>query len=168
VFDEEQLRELGRAERLRLIRALVALESPAPVADRVFRRRQVPIICLVVLATLLCCDAWFDVVLDARTAGFELSTVRRGHRTAAGRPGWLGCAAPAADDRRRRPPLWGQARTVAGPVAGSANRRQPGPNLGELFSELDSGVGRREDRLSLATVMGPGRCHAERTSSSHE
>jgi hypothetical protein len=31
------------------------------------------IICLVVLATLLCCDAWFDVALDARTAGFELS-----------------------------------------------------------------------------------------------
>jgi hypothetical protein len=31
------------------------------------------IICLVVLATLLFCDAWFDVVLDARTAGFELS-----------------------------------------------------------------------------------------------
>jgi hypothetical protein len=38
-----------------------------------WRRRQVLIICLVVLATLLCCDAWFDVVLDARTAGFELS-----------------------------------------------------------------------------------------------
>ena len=38
-----------------------------------WRRRQVLIICLVVLATLLCCDAWFDVVLDARTSGFELS-----------------------------------------------------------------------------------------------
>ncbi len=35
-----------------------------------WRRRQVLIICLVVLATLLLCDAWFDVVLDARTAGF--------------------------------------------------------------------------------------------------
>jgi hypothetical protein len=73
VFDEERLRELGRAERLRLIRALVALESPDPAGDRVLRRRQVLIICLVVLATLLCCDAWFDVLLDARTAGFELS-----------------------------------------------------------------------------------------------
>jgi hypothetical protein len=134
VFDEERLRELGHAERLRLIRALVALESPAPAADLAVRRRQavglaaiivccvilaawigvlavtlpryyraggwrgawvgfdlaelaafaatgwaawrrrlVLIICLVVLATLLCCDAWFDVVLDARTAGFELS-----------------------------------------------------------------------------------------------
>lgn len=38
-----------------------------------WRRRQVLIICLIVLATLLCCDAWFDVVLDARTKGFELS-----------------------------------------------------------------------------------------------
>ncbi|HEY2551627.1 MAG TPA: hypothetical protein VGI64_13725 [Streptosporangiaceae bacterium] len=35
-----------------------------------WRRRQVLIICLVVLATLLCCDAWFDVVLDAGTSGF--------------------------------------------------------------------------------------------------
>ncbi|HEY2686866.1 MAG TPA: hypothetical protein VGJ50_00410, partial [Streptosporangiaceae bacterium] len=34
---------------------------------------QVLIICLVVLATLLCCDAWFDVVLDAHTSGFWLS-----------------------------------------------------------------------------------------------
>jgi hypothetical protein len=38
-----------------------------------WRRRQLLIICLVVLATLLCCDAWFDVVLDARTSGFYLS-----------------------------------------------------------------------------------------------
>jgi hypothetical protein len=38
-----------------------------------WRRRQILIVCLVVLATLLCCDAWFDVVLDARTKGFELS-----------------------------------------------------------------------------------------------
>jgi len=38
-----------------------------------WRRRQVLIICLVVLSTLLCCDAWFDVVLDAHTRGFEVS-----------------------------------------------------------------------------------------------
>src|SRR5580658_2897942 len=38
-----------------------------------WRRRQLLIICLVVLATLLCCDAWFDVVLDARTSDFWLS-----------------------------------------------------------------------------------------------
>jgi hypothetical protein len=38
-----------------------------------WRRRQLLIISLTVLATLLCCDAWFDVVLDARTPGFYLS-----------------------------------------------------------------------------------------------
>jgi hypothetical protein len=38
-----------------------------------WRRRQILIVCLVVLATLLCCDAWFDVVLDAHTKGFWLS-----------------------------------------------------------------------------------------------
>jgi hypothetical protein len=38
-----------------------------------WRGRQVLIICLIVLATLLLCDAWFDVVLDLRTPGFQLS-----------------------------------------------------------------------------------------------
>ncbi len=38
-----------------------------------WRRRQLLIISLVVLATLLLCDAWFDVVLDVRTAGFFAS-----------------------------------------------------------------------------------------------
>ena len=38
-----------------------------------WRRRQILIVCLIVLATLLCCDAWFDVVLDARTSGFWFS-----------------------------------------------------------------------------------------------
>jgi hypothetical protein len=134
VFDTEQLREMSPAERHRLLRMLVALDSPDPALDpergrrRAFalafiiiccvvlaawigilavtlpryyraggwrgawvgfdlaelaaflatgwaawKRRQVLIICLVVLATLLCCDAWFDVVLDARTKGFEIS-----------------------------------------------------------------------------------------------
>ncbi len=40
-----------------------------------WRRRQILIACLVVLATLLCCDAWFDVALDARTSGFWLSVL---------------------------------------------------------------------------------------------
>lgn len=40
-----------------------------------WRRRQVLIVCLIVLATLLCCDAWFDVVLDARTSDFWLSVI---------------------------------------------------------------------------------------------
>lgn len=38
-----------------------------------WKRRQILIVCLVVVATLLCCDAWFDVVLDAHTKGFWLS-----------------------------------------------------------------------------------------------
>jgi hypothetical protein len=136
VFDEDQLRELGSAERLRLIRALTALEHAERVSDpairrrraivliavivcclvlaawtgllaatlpryyraggwrgawvgfdiallgafaatgwAAWRRRQVLIVCLIVLSTLLCCDAWFDVVLDAHTRGFELSLI---------------------------------------------------------------------------------------------
>jgi hypothetical protein len=38
-----------------------------------WQRRQVVIGCLVVTATLLCCDAWFDCVLDWGTSGFWLS-----------------------------------------------------------------------------------------------
>jgi hypothetical protein len=38
-----------------------------------WRGRQVLIICLVVLATLLLADAWFDVTLDVRTSGFVWS-----------------------------------------------------------------------------------------------
>ncbi len=35
-----------------------------------WRRRQLLIMSLIVLATRLLCDAWFDVVLDVRTPGF--------------------------------------------------------------------------------------------------
>jgi hypothetical protein len=52
---------------------LALLAAFAVTGWAAWRRRQVLIICLVVLATLLCCDAWFDVVLDARTSGFMLS-----------------------------------------------------------------------------------------------
>jgi hypothetical protein len=38
-----------------------------------WRRRQLLIVSLAVLATLLVCDAWFDVMLDAHTAGFPTS-----------------------------------------------------------------------------------------------
>jgi hypothetical protein len=44
--------------------------SFSAVAWAAWRRRQLLIMSLVVLATLLFCDAWFDVVLDAKTAGF--------------------------------------------------------------------------------------------------
>jgi len=38
-----------------------------------WRRRQLLIVSLVVLATLLICDAWFDVMLDEHTPGFPTS-----------------------------------------------------------------------------------------------
>ena len=38
-----------------------------------WRGRQVLIMCLIVLATLLLADAWFDVTLDVRTSGFMVS-----------------------------------------------------------------------------------------------
>jgi hypothetical protein len=49
------------------------LAAFAAAAWAAWRRRQLLIITLVVLATLLFCDAWFDVVLDARTNGFQAS-----------------------------------------------------------------------------------------------
>ncbi len=52
------------------IALLVALAATGWAA---WRGRQVLIVCLVVLATLLLCDAWFDVVLDLRTPGFQVS-----------------------------------------------------------------------------------------------
>jgi hypothetical protein len=52
---------------------LAELVAFAATGWAAWRRRQMLIICLVVLATLLLCDAWFDVVLDARTKGFGLS-----------------------------------------------------------------------------------------------
>jgi hypothetical protein len=48
--------------------AVVALTAWAA-----WRRRQVLILCLVVLATLLICDAWFDTTLDWDTRGFWFS-----------------------------------------------------------------------------------------------
>ncbi len=52
---------------------LALLVTFATTAWAAWRRRQVLIICLVVLATLLCCDAWFDVTLNVHTSGFMLS-----------------------------------------------------------------------------------------------
>jgi hypothetical protein len=52
---------------------IAELAAFAATGWALWRRRQILIICLVVLATLLCCDAWFDVVLDARTSGFWFS-----------------------------------------------------------------------------------------------
>jgi cation transport ATPase len=45
----------------------------AVTAWAAWKRRQVLILCLVVLAALLTCDAWFDVTLDWETRGFWFS-----------------------------------------------------------------------------------------------
>jgi hypothetical protein len=45
----------------------------AATAWAAWRRRQILIACLMVLATLLCCDAWFDTTLDWGTHGFTVS-----------------------------------------------------------------------------------------------
>jgi peptidoglycan/LPS O-acetylase OafA/YrhL len=45
----------------------------AATAWAAWRRRQILIVCLMVLATLLSCDAWFDTTLDWGTHGFTLS-----------------------------------------------------------------------------------------------
>src|SRR6516165_3417141 len=49
---------------------LLLLGVFAATAWAAWRRRQILILCLVVLATLLCCDAWFDATLDWGTPGF--------------------------------------------------------------------------------------------------
>ena len=45
----------------------------AATAWAAWRRRQILIVCLMVLATLLSCDAWFDTTLDWGTHGFTVS-----------------------------------------------------------------------------------------------
>jgi hypothetical protein len=47
----------------------------AATAWAAWRRRQILIGCLMVLATLLCCDAWFDITLDWGTRGFTVSVL---------------------------------------------------------------------------------------------
>lgn len=45
----------------------------ASVAWTAWRGKQLLIVCLIVTATLLCCDAWFDLTLDWGTGGFWFS-----------------------------------------------------------------------------------------------
>jgi hypothetical protein len=52
---------------------IVELGAFAVTAWAAWKHRQLVIGCLIVLATLLCCDAWFDVTLDLRTNGFWVS-----------------------------------------------------------------------------------------------
>ena len=52
---------------------LAELIAFAATAWAAWRGRQVLIMCLLVLATLLLADAWFDVTLNLRTSGFLFS-----------------------------------------------------------------------------------------------
>ena len=52
---------------------LLLLGVFAATAWAAWRRRQILILCLVVLATLLICDAWFDTTLDYATRDFTFS-----------------------------------------------------------------------------------------------
>jgi hypothetical protein len=52
---------------------LAELAAFAAAAWAAWRGRQVLIMCLIVLATLLLCDAWFDVTLNVRTSRFMVS-----------------------------------------------------------------------------------------------
>lgn len=46
---------------------LIELTAFAATAWAFWRGRQIVIVCLLVTGTLLCCDAWFDVILDSGT-----------------------------------------------------------------------------------------------------
>jgi hypothetical protein len=52
---------------------IVELTGFALTGWALWRGRQIAIACLLVTGTLLCCDAWFDVILDLRTSGVWLS-----------------------------------------------------------------------------------------------
>jgi hypothetical protein len=47
----------------------VLLAAFATTGWAFWRGRQVVIACMLVTGTLLCCDAWFDVILDLGTTG---------------------------------------------------------------------------------------------------
>jgi hypothetical protein len=47
---------------------IVELLAFAATGWAFWRGRQIVIVCLLVTGTLLCCDAWFDVILDAGTS----------------------------------------------------------------------------------------------------
>ena len=54
---------------------LILLLAFAATGWAFWRGRQIVIACLLVTGTLLCCDAWFDVMLDLGTSGQWVSIV---------------------------------------------------------------------------------------------
>jgi hypothetical protein len=110
-----------------------------------WRGRQVLIICLIVLATLLLCDAWFDVVLDLRTPGFQLSLLTAAvvelplaGLAIAGARRLLRLTIGLVTERRghqaRVPPLWRI------PLFGDS----PADNFRDMFPQITHGSARDE------------------------
>lgn len=52
---------------------LIELTAFAVTGWAFWRGRQIVIACLLITGTLLCCDAWFDVILDLQTSGMWVS-----------------------------------------------------------------------------------------------
>lgn len=52
---------------------IVELLALASVAWTAWRGKQLLIVCMIVTATLMCCDAWFDLTLDWGTRAFSVS-----------------------------------------------------------------------------------------------
>ncbi len=52
---------------------IVLLAAFALTGWAFWRGRQIVIACLLITGTLLCCDAWFDVILDLRTGDMWMS-----------------------------------------------------------------------------------------------
>lgn len=52
---------------------IIELLALASVAWTAWRGKQMLIVCMIATATLLCCDAWFDLTLDWGTRSFSIS-----------------------------------------------------------------------------------------------
>jgi hypothetical protein len=124
-----------------------------------WRRRQILVICLVVLATLLCCDAWFDVVLNAHTKGFQVSLLSAllielplAVLAIAGARRLLRMTVAIVrryEGHQGPPPRLRQARLVGG---------APGSDLRDLFREpAETGGEPRDPRSAARTAERPGR-----------
>ena len=102
------------------------LAAFAATAWAIWRERQVLILLLVLIGTMLFCDAWFDVGTSLATSGFWtslLSALLR--RAAAGLPGLRRGVAPAQGHGRRRDP--GRPGALPPPHAAGGPRPGRGP-----------------------------------------
>jgi hypothetical protein len=115
----------------------------ASVAWTAWRGKQLLIVCLIVTATLLCCDAWFDLTLDWGTSGFWFSLLSAGVAE-------LPLAILLASGARRLLRL-----TVATEMA-LEGATGPVPPLWQV-ALLGPGLGARDDAARPASGSGSGR-----------